>query len=287
MKLLLVFGLGFFCTFLPSITAETPTIDSLEQKLSLTTDPTEQGTLLLKLADAYKLVNVNKVRGYIERAEAIEAFANQPGVQDKIRYRYGVLASRENKLDSADLIFSNFLEHVDESTVDSLIYADVLYEMGNVRRLKGEIDDAINYLNKSKNISLELKRNKDVASVDVALGIIHKNRGQYDKAIEYYDAAYKIFEEQNLKNNMASCVLNIANVYTRQKKYEAALDKYNEAIEIGKDLEEKDNLLAFVYGNVSNLYSLTNETEKALDYATNHMNYANRRLDPRSWRHRF
>ncbi|MCB0687133.1 MAG: tetratricopeptide repeat protein [Saprospiraceae bacterium] len=268
MKLLLVFGLGFFCTFLPSITAETPTIDSLEQKLSLTTDPTEQGTLLLKLADAYKLVNVNKVRGYIERAEAIEAFANQPGVQDKIRYRYGVLASRENKLDSADLIFSNFLEHVDESTVDSLIYADVLYELGNVRRLKGEIDDAINYLNKSKNISLELKRNKDVASVDVALGIIHKNRGQYDKAIEYYDAAYKIFEEQNLKNNMASCVLNIANVYTRQKKYEAALEKYNEAIEIGKDLEEKDNLLAFVYGNVSNLYSLTNETEKALDYAT-------------------
>lgn len=95
----------------PGLWSQNRKIDSLEAYLQLTSDPLEKGRVLLEISDAYRMVDLNKVQAYIRRAEAIPEFVKKQSNALKIEYQLAVLASRQNKLDSAILILNGILDH--------------------------------------------------------------------------------------------------------------------------------------------------------------------------------
>lgn len=259
--------LAFFISLSGLISGQQSMVDSLEELLANTSDPLERGRLLLSLSDAHKQIDLNRLEAYLRQAEQIAEFMEQPGMPLKVQYRYGILASRRDKGDSAAVILQEIIAQIPEEEPDSSLLSDCYYELANIERLRGNSTEAINYLHKATDIDLARNNRKGLVSIYVLLGILYKNQSLYDQAIDYYQRAYDYCVELGMTNSMASCVLNIANVYTRQEKYDEALEKYEQALEIGKSLDERDNIYAFVYGNMSNLYSIRKEIPKALDYA--------------------
>ena len=243
------------------------TIDTLLARLDTIQDPVVRGAHLVKLADAYRQVDLKQMKNYLDQASGIEAYASRPDKALKLQYMYGSLAERQGRFDTATAIFENIITQQREQITDSTVLAYSHYKLGDMGRRQGKTEYAINHLLTCKELRASMKDATGVASADVVLGIIYKNRGLYDEAIQYYASAYDAFAAADLKNPMASCVLNIANVYTRQEKYEEAIPKYQEALELGKKLDQSDNLKAFVYGNLSNLYSQMDNPGKALEYA--------------------
>ena len=230
-------------------------------------DPVVRGAHLVKLADAYRQVDLTQMKKYLDQASAIEAYASRPDKALKLQYMYGSLAERQGRFDTATVIFEDIIIQQKEEITDSTVLAYSHYKLGDMGRRQGKTEYAIDHLLTCKELRTSMRDATGVASADVVLGIIYKNRGLYDEAIQYYTSAYDAFAAADLKNPMASCVLNIANVYTRQEKYEEAIPKYQEALKLGKELDQSDNLRAFVYGNLSNLYSQMDNPTKALEYA--------------------
>lgn len=242
-------------------------IDTLKATLERTEDPVERGATLLRIATEYAQVDLLQMKAYIDQAAAIREYASLPEKQLKLKYMYGSLAERQNKLDTATIIFQEIVASQSSSISDSITLANTYYDLGNLMRLKGNTEPAINYLIKSKELFGALKDQSSIAASNVVLGIIYKNSGLYDDAVRYYQDAYEVFEGMDHRNNMASIILNIANVRTRQKEFDKAISMYEKALEISQGEDEEDNLKGYVYGNLSNLYSQLKNFQLAYEYA--------------------
>lgn len=242
-------------------------IDTLKAALDRTEDPVERGATLVRIATEYAQVDLEKMQSYIDQAAAISEYASLPEKQLKLKYMYGSLAERQNKLDTAAIIFQEIVDSQSSSISDSITLANTYYDLGNLMRLKGNTDAAIDNIIKSKELFGALSNQSSIAACNVVLGIIYKNSGLYDDAVKYYEDAYTVYEEIDHRNNMASIILNIANVRTRQKAFDEAIAMYEKALEISKGEDEEENLKGYVYGNLSNLYSQQKNFQLAHDYA--------------------
>ena len=242
-------------------------IDSLKQQLSKVVSPIEKGDLLLQIATRYKTKDPEQAIQYLNQAAAIPEFSNHPKKKLKISFLYGVAIESQHQFDSAKTIFKDLLEAQRPIMTDTSLVADIFYRLGNIGRLEGQVDQAIEHFNSAKEFYFAQEDSLGIAVVDVSLGIIYKKTEQFEKAIQFYQSAYTIFETYQLTENMATCIMNMANVRNRQKRYGEAIELFEQALEISNSLDLNENLQAFIYGNISNLHSEQQNHKEALTYA--------------------
>lgn len=255
--------IAFFLMTRNDIKAQTN--DSLKQLLHAEIPDSLRGKVYVQLSEAFVRRDLELSKRYLDSASQVQEYASIPIKALKINHVQGVIAQREQNFDEAIGLFQQILELTPQNREDSLLIAKTLYHMGNTRRLMNSYEDAIGYLNQSKDIFLKVGLPVKAASSDIVLGIIYKNTDQLEQAIEYYSSAHEIYQSVNNYDLMATCILNIANVYGRQGNHEDALKKFDEAYELAQKLENNEGLLGFIYGNKANAYSQLNRHDEAYE----------------------
>ena len=239
-------------------------IDSLTSLIDLASDPVAKGDLLISLAKLYARKDVAKYRELIDEAQRIPQYSSIKSNAERIAFHYANMHYHLNEYEEAKSDFYDLLENKD---LDSTLVSLTNYKLGNLLRKEGRNDKAIQHLLVANDINKKNKDKLSEASVNIVLGIIHKQTRQYPKALEFYSAAFEIYKEYDQKVNMSTCVLNMANVYMRQDSLDKALETYESALELANKTERDADLLAYIYGNLSNLYSEKKDYKNGLDYA--------------------
>jgi tetratricopeptide (TPR) repeat protein len=67
--------------------------------------------------------------------------------------------------------------------------------LGNVYKIRGDLDKATEYCERSLKINEELGRKEGMAKQYGILGIVYQMRGELDKAREYWFVAHSLFKE--------------------------------------------------------------------------------------------
>ena len=150
---------------------------------------------------------------------------------------------------------------------------------------KGQYDNALEYLNKAREIREKVldQHHPDLATTYSNIGVIYDNKGQYDKALEYLNKAREIREKvlDPQHPDLATTYNNIGLAYYSKGQYDNALEYLNKAREIQeKVLDPQHPDLATTYNNIGGVYKNKGEYDNALEYYNKAREIEEKVLDP-------
>lgn len=147
------------------------------------------------------------------------------------------------------------------------------YQLGWFNFIKGQLDDAILFLNGALQIfedesKLNKANKKVIVQKTATLGIIgnyYDTKGQYPKAIEYYKRALAIDSMVNNNAGRAKNYTNLAQTYMAIGNYPEALSNYLKSLKLAEELNDL-NRLSILNQGIGNVYRRQYDDEKALVY---------------------
>ncbi|NOR78455.1 MAG: tetratricopeptide repeat protein [Methanophagales archaeon] len=143
--------------------------------------------------------------------------------------------------------------------------AAALGNIGNVYQIKGELDNALGYYEKALKLDEELGSKEGIAIALGNIGNLYRIKGELDNALEYYEKALKLNEELGSKEGMAIGLGNIGIVYQIKGELDNALGYYGKALKLNEELGRKEGM-ANQLGNMGIVYQIKGELDNALDY---------------------
>jgi len=131
--------------------------------------------------------------------------------------------------------------------------------------IAGESQSAIDLLQTTKPVFLELGDTTRAADCDVNTGIAYYYRGELDQALSFYLQAYEAYHRIGNAYGLSRLLNNIGIIYRIQDKYPEAVEIYEEALNIKRT--EKDSIgLAATFQNLGLLYSYQEKDEQSLHH---------------------
>ncbi len=145
--------------------------------------------------------------------------------------------------------------------------ADTYHNLGILYYIRGEVDKAVEFYNKSLKDRKEIGDKNGLAMTYVNLGIIYKNKGDFKKAIELYNEGLAIRKEIGDKKGMASAYHNIGSVYYNQGNIEKAIEFFNKSLKTrGKDGDKRG--MADTNYNLGIIHYTQGNVKKAIEFYT-------------------
>ncbi len=183
---------------------------------------------------------------------------------DRLNYAQSLNGQNDNEmLRIADSITEVFL-----NTNISLYKLDDLYRAAYLKarilNRKGQLDEAIQFLNTIQNIHQNPKHSLYLGYTYLIKGIAYKKKAQPALTVENYGYAIHIFEEIDNCNALIKARNNLANYYNSLSIYGAAIEQYKLCIEL---LENCPNpyQTAIINRNLAGLYfNFEKNPQKAL-----------------------
>lgn len=141
--------------------------------------------------------------------------------------------------------------------------AIVLCNQGLIAKNKGDVKTAINYYEKSLELSREINYKENIAQVLTNLGRAANNQGNILKALSCYDEALKLYVQLNNKSQEAFLVNIIADLYKDQNDYLRAIEYYKKSLAINQQI--KDELgIAYSLNGIGSIYESQKKNDEAL-----------------------
>ncbi len=174
---------------------------------------------------------------------------------------YGRLLDRESRwsegievLEEAAKIFEEHQNYKYLSTCFNL--------MSTLFIQQGELEQGLNYSEKSLNASTQNGNDGDNVSYLVNTGMVYQIRGNLEKALKQYEQALTLLSEQETYN-VAICLDNIGNVHQLTGDLEKALNYHEKAKAIFEELGLQTKI-AMCLNQIGEIYRQQGEQEKAL-----------------------
>lgn len=152
-----------------------------------------------------------------------------------------------------------------ESAINPHYKATCLNLLGRLYELKGQYNEALNYLNQANGLFESLQDETGISKVLGNIGMIYKNMGEYDKALNYYNQQLQKCESLNDQKGIALSVGNIGIINYELGKYDEALECYSKQISIYEQLNDKSGL-SYVLGNMGIICFHQHDYAKSEEY---------------------
>jgi tetratricopeptide (TPR) repeat protein/energy-coupling factor transporter ATP-binding protein EcfA2 len=140
--------------------------------------------------------------------------------------------------------------------------ASILDNLGNVYRVRGELDKAEDMHKKSLEINERLERFEWIANNYRNLGIVSRVRGEFDKAEEMQKKSLAINERLGKLEGMADNYGNLGNIYEIRGELDKAEEMHKKSLDIEERLGRLEGM-AKDYGNLGDIYKKRGELDKA------------------------
>jgi len=204
-------------------------IDKFEYMLRVcTVSPSEKMALLLSLGNCYLAIN--------QYENALRSYAAANDVTSKVS---------------------------DSDASASQGKAIALNGIGLVYAGRGQLGDALKFLQKGLRVFRRISYRDAEASVLNHIGTAYRIQGEIKKAMARYRLALKIHKETANRVGQAAVMGNIGNVYQMKNNLPKALKYYREALEIHREVGyrqgEADNL-----GSIGVVYAREDESREAM-----------------------
>ena len=172
----------------------------------------------------------------------------------------GTLSMRVGELDDAIAAYSKVLA-LGEAHAIAAAYGN----LGSVYKIRGDLDKAIDFYQKSLVMTEELGDMEGMAMDYGNLGNVYATRGFLDKAIEFYLKSLAITEKLGMKETSANQYGNLGNVYKTRGEFDKAIEMFQKILKIHEELGDKEGM-ASSYGNLGGVYQTRGELDKAIEF---------------------
>ncbi|BCL34474.1 tetratricopeptide repeat protein [Nostoc sp. MS1] len=175
----------------------------------------------------------------------------------KVKYLLKLDEQKQAKQES-DLIIS-ILDKIDKNDIE--IYADKatwLIQRGRIFQKQGDLDEAIEYINRSLEIHQELNDERGVAMSLNTLAGVYKQKGDLDQALKMYQQSLKIKEKIGDKEGIIIALNSISQIYNKLKQYDNAVEILKKCIYF----ERENNNLTSLSIQLYELARICNKLER-------------------------
>lgn len=157
------------------------------------------------------------------------------------------------------------LEKLDSTLENKGKNADAILNLGDIYRVTGEWDTALQQYENAAKISREIKNEEQEAKSYIKIGEIKSERNEWDEAIKNFEKGLKIAEKGNNVKWMGEAYKNIGYVHWRKAEFDKSLDYFNKTMEYGKKINDP-GMIAYANLRIGTVYHDKGEKEKGIDY---------------------
>jgi len=163
-----------------------------------------------------------------------------------------------------DLAYSLKAIHIFEKLNDlenlSLEWGELGYRMK-----KRNLEKAIQYMQKSKQIAEKNNLQKPLLSIYNNYGVLKEMKVEYDSALFYYEKGLSLKQKINDQVGIPYSLNNIAGVFVLRKQFDKAEENYQKALEIRKKINDTVGI-AENYSYLGDLHLMQKDFKKAIGY---------------------
>lgn len=163
-----------------------------------------------------------------------------------------------------DLAYSLKAIHIFEKLNDlenlSLEWGELGYRMK-----KRNLEKAIQYMQKSKQIAEKNNLQKPLLSIYNNYGVLKEMKVEYDSALFYYEKGLVLKQKINDQVGIPYSLNNIAGVFVLRKQFDKAEENYQKAIEIRKKINDTVGI-AENYSYLGDLHLMQKDFKKAIGF---------------------
>ncbi|QHT70216.1 tetratricopeptide repeat protein [Rhodocytophaga rosea] len=175
----------------------------------------------------------------------------------------GVLYKDQQLYDQALMYYMQAIDML--QGLDPKSYAGGLSNIGSIYKLKGDYTKAIEYINKSLQLFLEMNDPKGKAICSNNLGEVYVGLKDFQQAQTYFEQAYAISKEFGFKTSALSALTGLGTINMETGKSARAVEQFTEAASIATALRlRRDMLLA--YQGLAKAYGRLEDYKNAFAY---------------------
>lgn len=170
-----------------------------------------------------------------------------------------------NRNNEALKVSQEILE-IKKEVKDSVGIANAYNDMGFLYKKLDNYNEALSYFKKALKMNRELR--KDEAENIIILrniGVMYQYLRDYDNALASFIEAMKVIEGQGNVIETAKTCNYIATIYQGLQQYDQARNYTEKAISLAQSVNSRETLESS-YLRLSEIYQLTNNSKKALEY---------------------
>lgn len=130
----------------------------------------------------------------------------------------------------------------------------VTLEMGQVHKLRGDLQKALSFLFQSLKYAKKLENKRGEAIVSIALGGVYRVQNNYGRALDYYNFGIEKFREINDTISLATSLLNTGELYRVDHQLDSALVYFKESLGLFDSKNYKIGV-AYGLGNIGLIYA--------------------------------
>jgi len=161
-------------------------------------------------------------------------------------------------------------EHITEQKLNHR-RALFLHHGGVLLWYKGDLDQSLEFLQRSLEIKQNLGNKQGVAASLNNLGLVCWSKGDLDQAVAFYQQGLAIHEELGNKLDIARTLNNLGNALTQMGDLDLALEKLEKSLAISEKLGLKYDT-ALVFNNIGVIYRLKGDLDQAFNYYQRSLN---------------
>ncbi|MFX0125857.1 MAG: tetratricopeptide repeat protein [Candidatus Hodarchaeota archaeon] len=143
--------------------------------------------------------------------------------------------------------------------------AEPLNEIGILYAQKGELDQALSHLKQSLKIYKDARNRGQMVKIRNNIAMIYSMQGEHDLALESYQKALTLGEKIGNKRFIAVISMNMGLIYFDRGELNSALDYYQKSLTVLEELENKADI-AKCLNNIGRVYETRGELDQALDF---------------------
>jgi serine phosphatase RsbU (regulator of sigma subunit)/tetratricopeptide (TPR) repeat protein len=260
-------SLFFLVIGTPTLSAQSPRLDSLFKVLATMLEDTNKANTLNEIGRTYlrEFNDVKKIGEYGNKELTLSR---------KLNYKKGIAQAMINIAIMCRTVTNNY---------DLALYYDraalkLMREIGNKKgeaialgnmglsfSEKGDYKQALEFMKQGLEIQKGIGDKRGIGIANNNIANIYQTQGNYTEAMTAHLTSLKMSEELGNKNGIGSSYNNIGTLLFSQQKIEESLRYYLKAVEIWEETLNYTGL-SQAYGNIGNIYRGQKKFKEALVY---------------------
>ncbi|MCW8899038.1 MAG: tetratricopeptide repeat protein, partial [Flavobacteriales bacterium] len=145
----------------------------------------------------------------------------------------------------AEKLFIELIEEVERDSIkyEKKLYLTVINNYGNLKKLKGEDEEALVLYEKANKIALELNDIIVLTTTLANIGSIYHENGDFEKAKNYLLQSTSLRKKYNMKRGLASSYNNLARLYKKVNKSDSTMYYAHLAFNLAKEINSPNDIL--------------------------------------------